>query len=46
MEYKYEKDENNAICSNMGGLRDYHIKNSKSERERQCVTSFYVESKI
>ena len=26
---------NNAICSNMDGPRDYHIKWSKSERERQ-----------
>ena len=26
---------NNAICSNMGGPRDYHPKRSKSERERQ-----------
>ena len=29
------KKWNNAIDSNMGGPRDYHIKWSKSERERQ-----------
>ena len=29
------KKWNNAICSNMDGPRDYHIKWSKSERERQ-----------
>ena len=27
--------KNNAIYSNMDGPRDYHIKSSKSERERQ-----------
>ena len=29
------KEWNNAICSNMNGPRDYHIKWSKSDRERQ-----------
>ena len=29
------KKENNAICSNMDGPRDYHTKWSKSDRERQ-----------
>ena len=29
------KEGNNAICSNMDGPRDYHIKLSKSDRERQ-----------
>ena len=28
------KEQNNAICSNMDGSRDFHIKWSKSERER------------
>ena len=28
---------NNAICSNMDGPRDYHIKWSESERERQML---------
>ena len=30
-----EKTPNNAICSNMDAIRDYHTKWSKSERERQ-----------
>ena len=30
-----KKEWNNAICSNMDGPRDYHIKWSKSDRERQ-----------
>ena len=30
-----EKEWNDAICSNMDGTRDYHIKWNKSERERQ-----------
>ena len=30
-----KKEWNNAIFSNMDGLRDYHTKWSKSERERQ-----------
>ena len=30
-----EKEWNDAICSNMGGPRGYHIKWSKSDRERQ-----------
>ena len=29
------KKWSNAICSNMDGPRDYHIKWSKSDRERQ-----------
>ena len=31
----HKKELNNAICSNMDRPRDYHIKQSKSERERQ-----------
>ena len=30
----YKKEWNNAICSNMDGLRVYHTKWSKSVRER------------
>ena len=33
--YSAKKEWNNAIFSNMDGLRDYHTKWSKSERERQ-----------
>ena len=31
----YKKEQNNAICSNMDELRDYHMKWRKSDRERQ-----------
>ena len=31
----HKKRWNNAICSNMDGLKDYHTKWSKSDRERQ-----------
>ena len=31
----HKKEWNNAICSNMGGPRDYHAEWSKSDRERQ-----------
>ena len=34
MEY-YLPTDNNAICSNMDGPRDYQTKWSKSDRERQ-----------
>ena len=30
-----EKEQNNAICSNVDATRDSHTKCSKSERERQ-----------
>ena len=30
-----KKERSNAICSNVGGIRDYHIKRNNSERERQ-----------
>ena len=37
MEYysAIKKKQNNAICRNMDGPRDYHMKWSKSEKERQ-----------
>ena len=35
----------NAICSNMDGSRDYHIKSSKSDREKQIWDHLYVKSK-
>ena len=31
----HKKEWNNAICSNMDGLRDHHTKWSKSDRQRQ-----------
>ena len=31
----HKKEWNNAICSNMDGLRDCHSKWNESERERQ-----------
>ena len=31
----HKKEQNNAICSNMDGPRDYHVEWSKSDTERQ-----------
>ena len=31
----HQKEQNNAICSNMDATRDYHTKGSKLEKERQ-----------
>ena len=31
----HKKERKNAICSNMDATRDYHTKQSNSERERQ-----------
>ena len=31
----HKEEQNNAICSNMDGPRDYHTKWSKSDEERQ-----------
>ena len=33
--YSAIKKQNNVICSNMDGPRDYHTEWSKSDRERQ-----------
>ena len=33
--FSHKKGQNNAICSNMDGMRDSHTKLSKLERERQ-----------
>ena len=33
--FGHKKEQSNAICSNMDGLRDCHTKWSKSDRERQ-----------
>ena len=42
---KHKKEQNNVIFSNMNTIRDYHIKWSKSERERQTsyIDITYVE---
>ena len=40
-----EKEWNIAICRNMDGPRNYHTKWGKSDRERQIIYHFYVESK-
>ena len=49
MEYIYngtllshKKEWNNAICSNMNGLRAYHTKWSKSVRERQISYDIFI----
>ena len=44
--YSAIKEWNNAICSNMDGLRDYHTKRNKSERQIPYDNKFYLESKI
>ena len=31
----HKKEQNNAICSNMNGTKDYHTRRSKSESKRQ-----------
>ena len=36
----HNKEFNNAICNNMDGPRDYHIKWSKSDRNRQIYHSY------
>ena len=33
----HQKEQNNAICSDMDGPRDCHTEWSKSERERQIL---------
>ena len=38
----HTKEQNNAVCNNMNGPRDYH---TKSERERQISYHLHVESK-
>ena len=35
----HKKEWNNAICSNMGGPRDYHTKWSKSEKDKYHMIS-------
>ena len=34
-----KKEWNNAICSNMDGLRDHNTKWSKSDRERYIISA-------
>ena len=34
----YKKERNNAICSNIDGLRDYHTKGS-NQKDKYCMTS-------
>ena len=33
----HKKEQNNAICNNMGTMRDYHTIQSKSERKRHTI---------
>ena len=40
-----EKEWNIAICHNMDGPRDSHTKWGKSDRERQIIYHFCVDSK-
>ena len=36
------KNQNIAICNNMGGPRDYHTKWSKSDREKQISYNLLI----
>ena len=36
-----EKEQNNAICSNVNGPRDWHMEGSKLDRERQISCDIY-----
>ena len=36
----HEKEQNNAICSNMDGPRDYQTQWSKSEKDKYNMISF------
>ena len=38
----HKKEWNYAMCSNMGGPRDYHTKSSQSDRERQVSHNTYM----
>ena len=42
MEYysAIKKEQNNAICSNMDATRDYHTKQSKSDKDKHHMISF------
>ena len=48
MEYytAINKELNNAICSNMDGPRDYHAKQSNSEREKQISYNIAYKQKF
>ena len=35
----HKKEQNNAICSNMDGMRDSHTKRSKSEKDKYHMIS-------
>ena len=37
--HSHKKERNNAICSNMDGLRDYHTKWSKSDKDKYHMIS-------
>ena len=34
----HKKKQNNAICSDMDGFRDYHTKWSKSEKDKYMIS--------
>ena len=35
----HRKEENNAICSNMGAIRDYHTKWSQKKKDKYHMIS-------
>ena len=41
----HKKEQNNAICSDMDGPRDYHTKWSKSDKDKYHMILLFVESK-
>ena len=43
----HKKEQNNAICSNMDTIRDFHIKRSQTEKDKYHMRyNFHVVSKI
>ena len=38
--------QNNVICSNIDATRDYHTKQSKSEKDKYLWYHLYVKAKI
>ena len=38
--FSHKKERNNAICSTLGGPRDYHTKWSKSEKDKYHESTY------
>ena len=37
--FSHKKEQNNAICSNMDGSKDYHTEWSKSDKDKHHMIS-------